>query len=346
MKKRFAKANTNMLIGVLVAAAVVLAAVALARLDVFGKKRGGLGSNFRQDLEKYARIDPDMILYGESAEPIKTQLENPRAVVVDSKGLVYVAGDNRVNMLDAGGTVKAVISPTAEPYSLAVADDGKVYVGAEDHIEVYDDQQKRIATWPAPGEKSLLTSIAVTENDVFVADQGSRLVFRYDLSGKLIAKIGAKDPDKNILGFIVPSPYFDLAMSRDGMLRVANPGRGRIEAYTFDGNLEFHWGKLAMALDTFLPCCNPVNFAILPDGSFVTSEKGITRVKIYDSDGGFVGVVAGPEQLLQRGAALVQEQPSKSHSGAFDVAVDMEGRVYVLDTIENAVRIFTKKKAG
>jgi len=38
MKQRFATANTNMLIGVLIATAVVLAAIALARFDVFGKR--------------------------------------------------------------------------------------------------------------------------------------------------------------------------------------------------------------------------------------------------------------------------------------------------------------------
>jgi len=33
-------------------------------------------------------------------------------------------------------------------------------------------------------------------------------------------------------------------------------------------------------------------------------------------------------------------------TGAFDVAVDTQGRIFVLDTIKNIVRIFTKIKAG
>jgi hypothetical protein len=101
-----------------------------------------------------------------------------------------------------------------------------------------------------------------------------------------------------------------------------------------------------MTLEGFMPCCNPVNFAVLPEGAFVTAEKGVTRVKIYNSDGGFVGVVAGPDQLLESGTARVCEVPALCQAGGFDVAVDSAGRIYVLDTIKNVIRIFTKKKAG
>ncbi|MBM3243119.1 hypothetical protein FJZ31_43220, partial [Candidatus Poribacteria bacterium] len=50
-------------------------------------------------------------------------------------------------------------------------------------------------------------------------------------------------------------------------------------------------GYLSMDIDGFCGCCNPVNFAMLPDGRFVTCEKGLPRVKIYDADGTFSGVV-------------------------------------------------------
>ena len=101
-----------------------------------------------------------------------------------------------------------------------------------------------------------------------------------------------------------------------------------------------------MTLEGFMPCCNPVNFAVLPQGGFVTAEKGVTRIKIYNSDGGFLGVVAGPDQLLKPGTARVCEAPAQCQAGGFDVAVDTAGRVFVLDTIKNLIRVYTKKRAG
>ena len=62
-----------------------------------------------------------------------------------------------------------------------------------------------------------------------------------------------------------------------------NPGRHKIEAYTFDGELETSWGTPATTIGGFSGCCNPTHIAMLPDGSFVTSEKGLARVKVYDS---------------------------------------------------------------
>jgi len=191
-----------------------------------------------------------------------------------------------------------------------------------------------------------LTSIAVSKKDVFVADAGNRIVIHYDTAGNVINHIGKKDIDKNIPGFVIPSPYFDLAVGHDGLLRVVNPGRHRIEAYTFDGDLEFWWGQFSSSIEGFCGCCNPVNFAILEDDSFVTCEKALVRVKIYDPEGTFVGVVAGPEQFVEGGAAGVSEFGTGSQAGAFDVAVDAEGQIFVLDTIKNIVRIFTRKKTG
>jgi hypothetical protein len=69
-------------------------------------------------------------------------------------------------------------------------------------------------------------------------------------------------------------------------------------------------------------------------------------VKIYDPDGAFVVVVAGPEQLVEGGTARIDEWASEGKAGGFDVAVDARGRIFVLDIIKNVVRIFTKIKAG
>jgi len=146
---------------------------------------------------------------------------------------------------------------------------------------------------------------------------------------------------------VIPSPHFDLAVGRDGLLRVVNSGRHRIEAYTFDGDLEFWWGEFSnVELKGFTGCCNPVNFAILGDESFVTCEKGLTRVKIYDAEGAFVGAVAGPEQLVEGGTSRICYFPADCQAGGFDVAVDAAGRILVLDTIKNVVRIFARREAG
>jgi hypothetical protein len=54
-----------------------------------------------------------------------------------------------------------------------------------------------------------------------------------------------------------------------------------------------------------------------------------------------VGVVAGPEQLIEGGQVEICETPADCQMGGFDVAVDSAGRVFVLDTIKNIVRIFS-----
>ena len=342
MCKIAGKADTRLLVGALVALAVVVAVAAVVRLDVFGRKGNRLGKGFDYDIEELARIDPNLILYEESGGAIETGFKAAHAIALDSKGSICVAGDRAIRKFSDRGVIIGETELAAEPGCLAVLADGTIYVGLKDHVEIYDAQGQRQGSWDSLGPEAHLTSIVVSDGNVFVADAGNRVVVRYDTSGNLVDYIGKKDSSRNVPGFVIPSPYFDLAVSEDGLLRVVNPGRRRIEAYTFEGDLEFWWGSGSVAIEGFCGCCNPVNIALLPDGRYVTCEKGLVRVKVYSSEGEFVGVVAGPRQLVRDGELRVCDLPEECQAGGFDIAVDPGGRVLVLDTIKNIVRVFTK----
>ena len=321
-----------------IAVAVVVGITAILLFDVTGEKGSGLGKEFIYDIKDKTQIDPKQLLYEQIGEPIATDFQAARAIAIDPSGQIYIAGDKSIKIIQGDR-----IELTDEPKCLAVTNN-KIYIGFKNHVEVYDPDGTKLAVWDSLGEDAYLTSIAVSKNNVFVADAGNRVVIAYDTAGKIINYIGRKDKDRNIPGFVIPSPYFDLLIGSDGLLRVVNPGLRRIEAYTFGGDLEFWWGKSSANIDGFCGCCNPVSFAVLSDGSFVTCEKGLMRVKIYDPEGKFIGAVAGPQQLIPLRAAKVCNIPVNCQSGGFDVAVDKQDRILVLDTIDNVVKKFSRKK--
>ena len=333
-----------MLVGILITASVVAGIAVLIFFDTTGNKGSGLDKDFLYDIEEYAKVDPNLIFYSESSVPIATSFKESRAIAVDTKGTIYAAGDKAVRLFDSSGNLQGQIQLDSSPRCVAVSQDGNIYIGLKNYVQVYDADKKLLASWAHLNDDAVLTSIAVLKNDIFVADAGNRIVLRYDTNGKLVKRIGAKNKKKNIPGFAIPSPYFDLAIADDGLLRVVNPGRRRIEAYTFDGDLEFSWGDYSPKIEGFCGCCNPVNFAILDDGSFVTVEKGLVRVKIYDADGKFVGVVAGPEQLIKPRSAKICDIPEYCQAGGFDLAVGNKQQILVLDTITNVIKTFTKTK--
>jgi len=334
----------EVLIGLLVAVSVVAGVVALVFFDITGEKGSGLDKEFVYDIEDKIKIDPNLIFYAESSIPIVTGFKASHGIAVDTNGTIYAAGDKAVRLFDSGGNLQGEILLDSSPRCITVNKNGKIYIGMKNHVQVYDGNQKRLASWPHLNDDAILTSIAVLKNDVFVADAGNRIVLHYDTNGKLLNRIGGKNKKRNVPGFVIPSPYFDLAIAGDGLLRVVNPGRHRIEAYTFDGDLEFWWGIYSPNIEGFCGCCNPVNFAILDNGSFVTVEKGLVRVKVYDVDGNFVGVVAGPEELVKPREAKICQIPANCQAGGFDLAVDNKQQILILDTLRNVIKTFAKTR--
>jgi hypothetical protein len=131
-----------------------------------------------------------------------------------------------------------------------------------------------------------------------------------------------------------------VALGRDGLIRVNNPGRHCVEMYTLSGDLELSWGKPSAAIAGFCGCCNPIGLALLPDGSCITCEKGLPRVKVYSPERNLDCVVAGPESFSENAKA---HDLSDCSVGGLDAAVDSQARIYILDLITSDIRIMARK---
>jgi hypothetical protein len=330
-----------------IVAALVVSAVVLLRFNRTVDGRSGLSERFQLDLEPYAEVDPALVRYRQT-QVIPLGLASVCGIAVGPEDRIYVAGDRAVEILDAQGGSRAKLAVDGEPSCLAVAgpDDaeaGTVYVGVERRIERFRPDGTAVGPWRHGfNEQTVLTSLAVGEEDVFAADAGNRLVWRFNRRGESIRRIGAADGGESA-GFIIPSPYFDVAVTPDGLLRVSNPGARRIETYTLDGDLLGHWGRESSGVEGFFGCCNPAHFAVLPDGRFVTVEKGVPRVKVYSRHGEFECVVAPPRTLAPTYSAT-EETREEHQVKVFDVATDSRGRILVLDPTARTVRVFERTK--
>jgi hypothetical protein len=312
---------------------------ASARLG-FAASAGKDANPFAYDVSRLRKTDPNLIRY-EQVGQFRSPYPEPHRIAAGPDNRVYIAAGNCVSVMDRDGGRLSEIALPGPTRCVAVAGDGTVYAGLRDYIEVFDRKGQRVAAWESLGKKGWLTGLAVGEKDLFAADAGNRVILRYDRSGKLVGRIGEKNKDRHVPGLIVPSPYLDVKLAHDGLLRVNNPGRHRVEAYTIDGDLEFFWGKPSAAIEGFCGCCNPVGLALLPDDRYVTAEKGLPRVKIYSKEGAFECVVAGTESFSENWQKC---SPSDCTTGGLDAAVDSGGRIYVLDVVESNVRIMARKK--
>ncbi len=310
--------------------AVVHAAIAAVALGLRAAAAAeSPGSAFTLDLARFRTVDPALRTWAEQA-PIRVTTAGLTAIAA-SAGDSFVASAGRTLMridLDGKALRSADLPETIR--CLALAPNGDIAVGFVRRFVICTPEFKIKAEGPELAEKAILTSLAAGSNVVYAADAGQRIVWSFDLTGRML---GRNEGPAATGGFAVPSPHFDVALGRDDTLWIANPGELRIESYGPDGRPGRSWGKPGFAIDAFCGCCNPADFALGADGSFVTAEKGLARVKVHRTDGSLESVAAGPADFDEDTIGL-------------DVAVDARGRVLVVDPKRNTIRIFVRKPAG
>jgi hypothetical protein len=288
---------------------------------------------FEYNTAKLYAVDPALISHQEVAV-WKTAVPSPAFLAALPDGRIAVAGGRQCVVLATNGVEQSRFAwQGSAATAIGVSPDGRIFVGAKDRVVVGGTTGNppvvvQVTEWNSLSEKAHITGLAANSNQLWICDANERLVWRFDFEGRLLGQLPAPDAPRD-QSFVVPSPTFPVVTRNDGFFWVANPGRHQLEhRAAADGHLVASWSKPGMKTPGLSGCCNPAYLALLPDGSLVTSEKKIARVKIYGVDGTFRSVVAPPSVLPGE-----EGRP---------IAVDAAGRVLVLDGAK--IHVFAAKE--
>lgn len=317
MKKR------SLTIVVLLIVVIILAVIIV---DFVGNRPDRRGENpYALEVDQYREVDASLISHKETRN-FSLGVMIPTDMSLHENKL-YISGNSSLVVLPLDGTGATMHEILPGATSLEV-DGQHIFIGFTTYVAKYSHAGELLQEWPDMGERTVITNLAIKGDNIYVADAGNRRIVIFDREGRQTGQFEGKAESEGGHGFIVPSANFDLAVNSFGELWVVNPGKHAVEDYSDDGRMRGYWESRSFAIDGFLGCCNPARITTMEDGSFVTSEKGIVRIKIYDQSGKLTSVVASPD-------LFTGEDPQ-----APEVCADQNGVIYALDFERDMVRVF------
>lgn len=279
---------------------------------------------FEYNVDEFKVVDESLVSYRE-ARQIHIE-EEPKALTYHDEKL-FLLTTSRILVLSPAGRELLSKSIDPNPARITVSEDGEIVLGYENYLVTMDAQGNEKYRSEVFGEKSLFTSVAVLGEEIMVANGGEREVWVFNRELEKTGSFKGESGVSALHGFILPSLHFDMNVNDEGELWVTNPGLHRIQNYSAGGRLRGHWGEPSFGLEGFSGCCNPYFIDFLSDGRFVTSEKGIIRVKIHKESGELESVVAAPDKF-----------PNGKTAPA--LAVDSQDNVWLLDFDKKMLRLF------
>ena len=216
------------------------------------------------------------------------------------------------------------------------------------------------------------------EDNVWLTDVGLHQVFKYTPDGKLLLTLGERvKPGNDHDHFNLPT---DVAVLRDGSFYVSDGYKNtRVIKFTAEGRYEFEWGTKGHEPGEFNL---PHGIAVDSTGHVYVCDRSNSRLQVFDAKGKFIDqwkgphigrpygvavdkadhvfIIDGGEQSLRpddRGKAVELDasghvvdtfgshgkEPGQFQTG-HDIAVDVDGTVYVADSGGKRVQKFVLRK--
>ncbi len=322
MKKR------GLTIVILVILTVIIAVIVVDFLNNRPDRRGA--NPYALEVDQYKEVDPALISYNETRKFDLGLLMASDITYFDHK--LYVCGNSSLVVLPLDGSPADMLEIIPGATCLEV-DPDHIFIGTLNHLAKYSHEGELLQEWAQLDERTVITNLALKEDHVYVADAGNRRIVIYNREGEITGEFEGKAEADSGHGFIIPSANFDLAVNSYGELWVVNPAKHSLENYSDDGRMRGYWQNSSLQIDGFLGCCNPARITTLADGSFVTSEKGLVRIKIHDQSGKLLSVVAPP-------ALFDDGRKTDDETKAPEVCADEENNIYALDFENDMIRVF------
>ena len=308
---------------ILVIVGVILGVILV---DFFGNRPDRRGENpYALEVDQYREVDQELISHKETRNfSLGLMISSDMSLHGNT---LYITGNSSLVVLPLNGA-PATMHEILPGATCLEVDDQHIFIGFGTYVAKYNHEGELLQQWADLGERSVLTNLAINGDLIYAADAGNRRIVIFDREGVQTGEFEGKAESEAGHGFIVPSANFDLAVNSFGELWVVNPGKHALENYSNEGRMRGFWENMSFEIDGFLGCCNPARITTLEDGSFVTSEKGLVRIKIYDQSGVLKSVVASPD--------LFKGDEGK----APEVCADENNVIYALDFDRDMVRVF------
>jgi hypothetical protein len=278
---------------------------------------------WQYEVEEFKSVDEKLLSHREVR---RIEIDEPVALAWQNGKLFLLAG-NSLQIITPEGRELLSKRLDQNPRSIWVMQDENIIVAYENYLVMYDGSGEELKRSPILDDESLISSVVISDDIIFASDAGRRSVWRLNNELEVMDYFRGESGYSSMHGFILPSLHFYMAVNAENELWITNPGVHSIQNYSHSGRLRRFWGEPSFANEGFSGCCNPYYIAFLSDGRFVTSEKGIIRVKIYKESGELESVVA-PAELFPKG----EKAPA--------IAVDDQDNIWLLDFDKNMLRLF------
>lgn len=268
-----------------------------------------------------------------SAGAWETDLKTIWGVAVDPDGNIWACGDGGLRKYTPKGDLLDSIATDAPVRTITFHDD-KRYLGVKNTVIVQNAQGNPVAVWDKLGAHANITSIVFKDDRAYLGDVGraeniGHEIIVTDMDGAVVKRFGSQISDQ-VNGLHITGPHLDLAWHED-LLWVTNPGRHNVQAYNTEGTLKRVTGRQSFRYIGYTGCCNPSALAVLPDGTLITTEKGMPRVKEIDAESGDFSIfVAAEDEWRKR---------NRKYAYAVDVAVADDGTIYLADKKETGKQL-------
>ena len=308
----------------------VVAILSVLLIDQLSNRAGKRPDNpFAYDLEGFDETDPGLLTHKEVMQ-IAIGHEQPVGFAY-GYGRIFLITGEYLQVISPEGSAILKKELDESPTAITIGNKKQLLLAFDNHLVMYDLTGEELFRSMPLDEKAAIISVAFAEELIFAADAGNKVVRVFNHRLEELDSFRGTSNVSETHGFILPGGRFTLAVNGDDELWVVNPGLHSMQLYSHSGRLRRYWGEASFNPEGFSGCCNPTHFMILPNGDFVTSEKGLVRVKVHHPSGTLKGVVAGPESF-----------PNGKDAPA--VAADHEGNILLLDFEQKLIRIFEERK--